>query len=145
MSRSKTIDLLSPNIGARAPAGNKNQSRPRAGLAGFDYPQRHAFANIHLSLAYSGSGVRAAGDAYACNNPGDQKDNGPRKHFHREGYSRADHRQRVACGSTKNPGRINVAPHTAQTITVASFRHMKRYFATTSGAADYSQPFPDCR
>ena len=111
MSRSKTIDLLSPNIGARAPAGNKNQSRPRAGLAGFDYPQRHAFANIHLSLAYSGSGVRAAGDAYACNNPGDQKDNGPRKHFHREGYSRADHRQRVACGSTKNPGRINVAPH----------------------------------
>jgi hypothetical protein len=65
---------LSPNIGACAPAGNKNQSRPRAGLAGFDYPQPYAFADIHLSLAYSGSGIRATGGA-ACNNPGDQKDN----------------------------------------------------------------------
>ena len=74
MSGCKTIDLLSPNIGARAPAGNKNQGRPRAGLAGFDYPERHAFADIHLSLAYSGSGIGATGGT-ACDNPGDQKDN----------------------------------------------------------------------
>ena len=71
---SKAIDLLSPNIGARAPAGNKNQSRTRAGLAGFDYPHRYAFANIHLSLAQSGRGIRAIGGG-ACGNPGDQKDN----------------------------------------------------------------------
>ena len=75
MSGSKAIDLLSPNIGARAPAGNKDQSRPRAGLADFNCPQRYAFAGIHLSLAYSsGSGIRVQGDG-ACGNPGDQKDN----------------------------------------------------------------------
>ena len=73
MSGSETIDLLSPDIGARAPAGKKNQSRPRAGLAGFDYPQRYAFADIHLPLTYSGRGIRATGGA--CGNPGDQKNN----------------------------------------------------------------------
>jgi len=51
MSWSKAINLLSPNIGAGAPARNKNQSRPRPWLASFDYAQRYAFADIHLSLA----------------------------------------------------------------------------------------------
>jgi hypothetical protein len=74
MIGSKAIDLLSPDIGARAPAGRKNQSRPWAGLTGFDYPQRHAFADIYLSLAYSGSGIRTD-DAGACSNPSEQKDN----------------------------------------------------------------------
>ena len=73
MSRSKAIDLLSPNIGTRAPAGNKNQRRARA-LTGFDYAQRYAFAYIHLSLAYSDSGI-PMDDAAACSNPSDQKDN----------------------------------------------------------------------
>ncbi|HYT54422.1 MAG TPA: hypothetical protein VEQ38_06885 [Verrucomicrobiae bacterium] len=48
---SKAINLLSPNIGGRAPAGNKDQSRPRTRLPGFDYPQRYAFADVELSLA----------------------------------------------------------------------------------------------
>ncbi len=51
MSWSKAINLLSPNIGASAPARNKNQSRPLSWLASFDYPQRYPFADIHLSLA----------------------------------------------------------------------------------------------
>ena len=86
MSGSKAIDLLSPNIGVRAPAGDENQSRPRADLAGVNCPQRYAFAGIHLSLAYSsGSGIRAQGDG-ACGNPSDHKDNESRKQLHRQVY-----------------------------------------------------------
>ena len=51
VSLSEAINLLSPNISGSTPTGNKNQSRPRARLARFDYAQRHASADIHLSLA----------------------------------------------------------------------------------------------
>ena len=67
VSFGKSVDLPTPNIGARAPARNKNQSR--TGLAGLDNPQRYAFADIHLSLAQLGSGIRGKGYA-CCTNPG---------------------------------------------------------------------------
>ena len=67
---------MTPNVRACAPARNKNQSR--TALAGFDNPQRYAFANIHLLLPYSGSGIRAD-DGGVRGNPCDQQENWSRK------------------------------------------------------------------
>src|SRR5437773_5010230 len=107
------IDLFPPNIGATAPTGNKHQSRPRARVARFDYPQRYAFADIHLSLAYFGSGTRTNGSG-VCDNPGDQKDNWPRKQLHRQAYlacrSRATREVQVDRKSTRlNSSHITIS------------------------------------
>ena len=95
------IDLFPPNIGARAPAGNKNQSRPRAWVARFDHTQGDALADIHLSLAYFGSGTRKNGSG-VCGYPRDQKDNWSRKQPHRQAYLACRSQATREVRSTKN-------------------------------------------
>src|SRR5439155_16650983 len=77
----KRLELMTPNIGACAPAGNENEYRSCLGLACFNHTQRDAVAYIHHVRRFC---VRLRARSHRAEaNDGTQKQNWSKNGEHR--------------------------------------------------------------